>query len=65
MMQEDGNKKLREIMSGVSTCVSFFLAVRNTKLRRGWDHKDKQGVHIAAVIGHLGPFEKKSEKFID
>ena len=33
--------------------------------RRGWDPQCKQSVHMAAIIGNLGPFDEKSEKFSD
>ena len=33
--------------------------------RRGWDPQCKQSVRTAAIIGNLGPFDEKSEKFSD
>ena len=33
--------------------------------RRGWDQKGEQDVHMAAVIGNLGPFDEKCVKFSD
>lgn len=52
-------------------CFSFFPHYSLLKLfgirnwRRGWDPKGEQGVHMAAVIGNLRPFDEKSGKFSD
>ena len=44
---------------------SLLKSFRIQNWRRGWDPECKQSVHMAVIIGNLGPFDERSEKFSD
>ena len=44
---------------------SLLISFRIQNWRRGWDQKSKQRARMAAIIGNIGPFDEKSEKFSD
>ena len=44
---------------------SLVISFRVQNWRRGWDPKSRPRVKVAAVVGNIGPFDEKSEKFSD
>ena len=70
-MMQDLNKAV-ELMSAIDcTClllllfISLLLFFRIQNWRRGWDPKSRERIEMAALIGNIGPFDEKSEKFSD
>ena len=44
---------------------SLLKSFRIQNWRRGWDPKFEPSVKMAAIIGNMGPFDEKPEKFSD
>ena len=44
---------------------SLVISFRMQNWRRGWDPKSRPRVKMAALIGNIGAFDEKSEKFSD
>ena len=70
-MMQHLNKAV-ELMSAIDcTClllllfISLLLFFRIHNWRRGWDPKSRERIQMAALIGNIGPFDEKSEKFSD
>ena len=43
---------------------SLLKSFRIQNWRRGWDPQCKQSVHMAVIIGNLGPFDERSENLV-
>ena len=41
------------------------ISFRKQNWRRGWDPKSRLRVKMAALIGNIGSFDEKSEKYSD
>ena len=52
-------------MFSICPFISLLISFRIQNWRRGWDPKSRERVEMAALIGNIGPFDEKSEKFSD